>query len=238
MVKRIAAAFGHASSWTALTPSLIPRTWWMTAINVAVNAYAGQKVGELAYTLLNRNHQSPLPGRTPSRAHHPGRSRHSGFRIARPATQSVSRNVALLSLAGAGSAFALSRSIREQEDIAQRTNDHTVSVREHMFGYLVGELGWLSLDLASLGVNRFRQLLERRLHTRLPFMPELVITALSVSAIAFSSRKLISTILFRLAEEAVRSDFARPSLARRPTEPQRRIALFTRTLLHPGLSWS
>ena len=233
MVKRIAAAFGHASSWTALTPSLIPRTWWMTAINVAVNAYAGQKAGELAHALLNRNRQNtpaaPSRSQRPSQhyAQHPKHPSNStsptptGFRIARPATQSVSRNVALLSLAGAGSAFAISRSIREQEDIAQRTNDHTVSVREHVFGYIVGELGWLSLDLASLGMNRLRQRLERRLHTRLPFMPELVITALSMGAIAYSSRKLISTILFRLAEQAVRSDFARPSLTRRPSEPQR-----------------
>lgn len=218
MVKRIAAAFGHASSWTALTPSLVPRTWWMTAINVAANAYAGQKIGELAYALLNRNRQNTAGSSQPP---HPSQSHRIGFRIARPATQSVSRNIALLSLAGAGSAFAISRSVREQEDIAQRTNDHTRSVREHVFGYLVGELGWLSLDLASLGMNRFRRFLESRLHTRLPFMPELLITTLSAGAMIYSSRKLITTLLFRLAEEAVRSDFARPSLARRPSEPQR-----------------
>lgn len=179
----------------------------MTAINVAINAYGGQKIGELAYTVFRRKNRST--------------ESHPGFTIARPAAGNIGQNVALVSLASAGSAVAISRSIREQQDIAHRTGVQADPAKEQIIGYIVGELGWLGLDLLTLGINRTRKYFERRLRTRLPFIPELVVTSMSVGVILFSSRQLVSSVLFKLAEVAVRTDFAKPSLARRPKEPER-----------------
>lgn len=219
-MKRIAAAIGHATSWVALSPSLIPRTWWMTAINVGINAYGGQKIGEtahaIAHLLRERNYQEPLSTLAESykRAH-------------RAPELNFQRNTALLSLALAGSVFALRRSMKEQADISRRTGLHKDPAVEQLVGYLVGGIGWIGLDLLTLGTNRLRRFIEDRLSTRMPYIPEVVVTAASISLIVFSSRRLLTTVLYRIADGAVRTDFARPSLAKRPKEPQRTGSRFS-----------
>lgn len=219
-MKRIAAAFGYATSWLALSPSLVPRTWWMTAIDVAVNAYGGQKLAEVAHTVTYAvRHRQFAP--THNWAEH--------YKVARSVPeQHFQRNTALLSLAVAGSAIALSRSMREQADIAKRTGRHSDPATEQIAGYIVGGLGWLALDAITLAANHVRMRVEHRIHTVMPYLPDLLITAGSLGFIAFSSRRLLSAMLYRIADQAVRSDFARPSVAARPTEPERSGSRYSR----------
>lgn len=59
---RAGLVLGLGASWVSLSPSLVPRTWWMTAASVATNQLGGYALGVGLHNLGLRLGERPTPG--------------------------------------------------------------------------------------------------------------------------------------------------------------------------------
>nr|WP_272902159.1 alpha/beta-hydrolase family protein [Brevibacterium daeguense] len=186
---------------------MIPRTWWMTAVNVAANAFAGQKIAEAVESFLSplrRRRRVSLPTRPPEETEFHWRT-----------------NTLILAAAVTGTTVALDRSMVRQTEIGRLTGIHSDTTRQQLAGYVVGAAGWLAIDVLLALTESGRQLAVRRLRRRLPFLPEAVLSTAVLGLIAYTWRSVLSSTLNRIGSQAVISDFARPSISTAPPEPER-----------------
>ncbi|WP_349828398.1 alpha/beta-hydrolase family protein [Brevibacterium litoralis] len=218
-MKRIVAAAGQAGSWIALAPSLVPRTWWMTAINVTVNAFGAQKLAESLDRALGRlPHPWPPEGRratvsdtfeAPTGLSEAGRRRWK-------------RDTVLFVLAAGGSVLALRHSMDRQQEVTRLTGgpDSDPALKQFL-GYLAGLGGWFALDSLTSLSSYTRHVVERRVKKVLPFVPSVVISAGALALWWNSYRYVLTEVLRSLDARAVVSDFARVPGDAAPTEPER-----------------
>ncbi|GAA2005468.1 alpha/beta-hydrolase family protein [Brevibacterium samyangense] len=233
-MKRIVAATASAASWIALAPSLVPRTWWMTAVNVAVNAYGGQKAAEALDGLAGpalvraRSVRRYLRPEDPAAALDAALAPHTTDPATPPLGLSPAqarrwrRHTLALAVSAVGTALALHRSMDRQKEVTRLTGGlESDSELEQLLGYLVGLGGWWALGTAARLSAGSRRLLERRVKKLAPFVPSLLISAGAGLLWWSTYRWLLTGTLTSIAEKAVISDFARESTVVPPAEPER-----------------
>ena len=160
---------GLLASWAALTPSLVPRRWWMTAASVAAASAlasgAAQAVGagvRAVPGLLGRSRPAPVRDE----------------RGPRPGLRSTA-GAGVLGASAVGIGVSLAGSAREQSDVARVTGVGDAGDGDrihHLTGYGAGLIGWAVLDATGRVSRRLRARIGTRLRQRLPNVPPVIVT--------------------------------------------------------------
>ncbi|MCT2181232.1 hypothetical protein M3E18_11970, partial [Kocuria sp. p3-SID1433] len=135
---RAGLVLGLGASWVSLSPSLVPRTWWMTAASVATNQLGGYALGVGLHNLGLRLGERPTPGIR--RAAADFRSRTDP---ARRRGRLHPLTAAMIGGASAVTAAALARSAGAQRRTSELVETSDSGPRAHVIGYAVGTSWWL-----------------------------------------------------------------------------------------------
>lgn len=192
------------ATWAAISPSLLPRPWWVTAANVAIGQGAAHLVGTLAEFGLKRTLKAL--GKRPQD--------HVTARMRRRA------HLAL----GAGTVIATGLSVVNQGRQARlvgKNNDRGPVIAA--FGAAVGTLGYGSLLLAGEAIQFSIDGLSHQLRRWLPGLAAwpLATLALTLSAYALSDRVVFRRFIRNAsarAQQVNRTVFPGMSM---PWEPER-----------------
>lgn len=198
-------AGSQIASWIAMSPSLIPRTWWMTAISVGLSQTYGYGAG----SLLWRAAQAVTT--------------YTDLAVTMdPATRRRAQRVAGAVFFGL-TAFSWARMVRNQREISQRMEMGPKSRLEHLGGLATA----YAISGGLLLVYRGLRLTQHQVHRVLgPFLPRLVLPFVSSVVVGSGAYLLFDRMVYdrvvagsiRRAEEA--NNLMMPS-AVRPTEPER-----------------
>ena len=166
----------HVMSWVSLSPSFIPRTWWMTALNTGISQTFGYVVG--------------AAGTAAARA--VGRQLGIEIRIdeekARPATE------ILPWLMFGVSGLSWLRNLRAQTEIAGLMEARPIRSREHV----VGVVGGLALTAGLVSVGRGINAIATNLSSALkPVMPAPVAAAIGAGATATGTAFVLDKVVYR-----------------------------------------
>lgn len=192
------------ATWWAISPSLLPRPWWVTAANVAICQGVGHLGGSTLAWLVDRG--AGVVGRRPG-----------------PVLPEASVSTLHLALA-AGTAGATLFSLRRQGEQAQLIGvGGAWGRRNALIGAAVGTVGYGGLLLAGEGLRQSLTRMSRRLTRFLPlWLSWPVSVGLLFGALAVASdRVLVRRVLNRVsrqAEELNRVVFPGTS---QPWEPER-----------------
>lgn len=186
-------------TWVALSPSLIPRTWWMTAFNVGLCATYGYGLGLLLAALLRMA------------------ARRVGL-VVRARERSVLwlRRLWHLALVG-GTIFAWWQSVHSQARIAQRLGVPATQLWDQSLGLL----GGVALFGVLMLLARVLRLLGRAVGRLLrPFTPSIVASSASIVIVALlvgfvSNDVLYANFVESATEQAVKVNAETPP-GRRP----------------------
>lgn len=194
----------EAATWWAISPSLLPRPWWVTALNVAICQGVGHGAGTVVRFSITRSFD--LIGWRPRR------------RITER-THGVLHAV-MATITGTVTATSLWRQQR-QADLVNATYSRG---RQHAIaGVLVGTLGYGTLlligEAAELSIRRT----VRELNRWLPPMVSWPLGAALVSAIAIiaSDRLLVRRALNSIGRSAQERNLSVFPGSQMPWEPQR-----------------
>lgn len=205
---------GLLASWAALTPSLVPRRWWMTAASVAAASAlasgAAQAVGagvRAVPGLLGRSRPAPVRDE----------------RGPRPGLRSTA-GAGVLGASAVGIGVSLARSAREQSDVARVTGVGDAGDGDrihHLAGYGAGLIGWAVLDATGRVSRRLRARIGTRLRQRLPIVPPVIVTGALVVVTVRIYGWVLSRALARADTNAVIRSFATLGAGPGPVEPER-----------------
>ena len=212
-------AAGILASWAALTPSLVPRRWWMTGVSVATASAAASGVVQVTGAAVRMLGQDRRRGR--------GRLPHGIAALLRRAGATADAEAAeplrtlrraAVVAAAAGVAVSLRDSVRWQVDVARRTGVREASPVHHLAGYAVGLGGWAVLHGAGRLSRGLRRRLVASLARSLPIVPPaLVASAAALLVIRFYGW-MLAGVLARADQNAVIQSFAQLGVGAGPAE--------------------
>lgn len=191
--------------WAALSPSLLPRTWWLTALNVGISAAFGYAVGMFLAWVWSRV------------------TRLLGLEVTlRPGAGEWLRRIWVTVLV-VGTAWAWRESLRLQAEIARLVDAH----HQDQLSQALGILGGIALFLVILIVARLLLLAWRGL-TRLfrPVIPRFALSGALATVVLVALVLWSNQALYRqLMEEALSLSVARNATTAEgrtaPVEPER-----------------
>lgn len=195
----------EVATWWALSPSLLPRPWWITAANVAICQGVGHVVGAGSAWVLRKAHEAA--GRRPPTF---------------LTTASLnSTHVTLAVITAAATVQSLRRQGQQADLIGVRRGRR--GRRHALVGTAVGTFGYGTLLLLGDGLQQSVDHFSRRLGRFLPPWLSWPLAALTVGALAMvaSDRVLLRRVFARAAREAEmvnRAVFPGTSV---PWEPER-----------------
>ncbi|MGC5629232.1 alpha/beta-hydrolase family protein [Georgenia sp. Z1344] len=193
------------ATWVALGPSLLPRQWWMTAVNVGLSQAYGYLVGEGVV----------------------GVARGAG-RLARVSSDLSPRAERRVKAAwqgalgvGTGAAFLLS--LRRQREIAELADTAPVSAVGQAAGLAAGTAGFGAVLLAARATTAGAHAISPAVRR---VAPKVLVPALSTGIAAAgvlyaSDRFLVRRVLRRLAVQAKDQNARRAPGRSEPLEPER-----------------
>src|SRR5699024_798269 len=197
------------ASWAALTPSLVPRRWWMTGVSVATASAAASGVVQVtgaAVRMLGRNRRRGR-GRLPlGAAALPRRVGGPADAEAADPLRTLRRAAAVA--AAAGVAVSLRDSVRWQADVARRTGVREASPVHHLAGYAVGLGGWVVLHGAGRLSRGLRRRLVARLVRSLPIVPPALVAGAAALVVIRFYGWMLAGVLAQADQNAVIQSFA------------------------------
>lgn len=140
----------HMATWVALSPSLIPRTWWMTAFNVAASQTYGYVVGEASYGAVRR--AARAWGLTPRLTDQQLRRIKVGWQAA----------------LGVATATVWATSLRQQRSVSRAVNMRPFGERAQAVGIVAGTAGFGVVLLSARAVGQVATALRPVFGRRLP----------------------------------------------------------------------
>ena len=216
-VNRAGLVLGLGASWVSLSPSLVPRTWWMTAASVAANQLGGYALGVGLHNLGLR-----LTDR-PTRAIH--RAAADFRRRTDPARRRGRLHPLTAALIGGATAVTgavLARSAYAQERTSELVETRDGGPRAHVVGYLAGTSWWLGGVAFGWVMHWIRSTVAGGVRF---FSRDLVgpgIASLTgLAAVVLTNRLLISEIARRMVRRATVANRRWATGRRRPSEPER-----------------
>lgn len=214
---RAGLVLGLGASWVSLSPSLVPRTWWMTAASVATNQLGGYALGVGLHNLGLRLGERPTPGIR--RAAADFRSRTDP---ARRRGRLHPLTAALIGGASAVTAAALARSAGAQRRTSELVETRDGGPRAHVIGYAVGTSWWLGGVAFGWVMHWIRSTVAGgvRFISRDLVGPGLASVA-GLGAVALTNRLLIAQIARRMIRRATIANRRWADGRRRPAEPER-----------------
>ena len=209
-------AAGVLASWAALTPSLVPRRWWMTGISVATASAAAAGVaqtGRAAVRMAARGVRRRASGRIRGW----GRGRDHRLRNETGDALGLPRMAAVAGVV-AGVGVSLRDSVRWQADVARRAGVREASPLHHLTGYAVGLVGWALLHGAGQLSRGLRRRIVTRLVRRLPLVPPALMGAIAAAVAVRLYGWMVASALARADQNAVIQSFARLGVGAGPVE--------------------
>ncbi|WP_245579954.1 alpha/beta-hydrolase family protein [Brevibacterium album] len=207
---------GALASWAAVSPSLIPRRWWMTGVSVA-GAASATALGTRLALRGQRPWRCALGRLSPRLGDVAGRR---GVRLPADAPHPWLRGGVLV-LTAVGTGAALARASVRQQELSRLLRMRPEGEMQLLLGFAAGWLGWGGLEAAVRGVRRMRLRTARLLAARLPWIPSAVVTAAVMLWTLTMDRWLLGHALTRADHWAVMDSFARLGARPRPVEPER-----------------
>lgn len=216
-------AAGVLASWAALTPSLVPRRWWMTGISVATASAAASGVAQAsraAVRAAGRGARGQSRRRGLGGIHDLVRARAAGRPEGHRNALGLLRTAAAAGVI-AGVGVSLSDSVRWQADVARRTGVREASPLHHLSGYAVGLAGWAVLQGAGQLSRGLRRRLVARLVRHLPLVPPALVGAVAAAVALRLYGWMVAGALMRADQSAVIQSFARLGVGPGPAERAR-----------------
>lgn len=171
-------------AWVSLSPSLIPRTWWMTAFNLGVCLTYGYVLGSLLAWVGRRA------------------ARRIGLVVEVRALAARWLRRAWLGFLAVGTGLAWWRSVRLQDEIAGLVGVPAFPLRDQALGLVGGVVLFGLLILLGRGLVLLWRLLVRLLR---PVLPGIVAAGLSVAIVAWLVAFVSNDVLYtRFLESATR----------------------------------
>lgn len=220
---RAGVVLALGASWVSLSPSLVPRTWWMTAASVTMNQLGGYALGvglhNIGLRLSERGTDAPFAGTGLQRAAVRVRSETDPARRRgrlHPVTAALIAGAVLVTGA------AVLRSAQEQERTSELVETADGGTRAHLVGYAVGTSWWLG----GVGFGWVMYWIRSTVAGGVRFFSRDLVgpTAASVvglGAVALTNRLLIAQVARRMVRRATIANRRWATGRRRPTEPER-----------------
>ncbi|MFC7401285.1 alpha/beta-hydrolase family protein [Citricoccus sp. GCM10030269] len=166
----------HVMSWVSLSPSFIPRTWWMTSVAMGISQSLGYFVG--------------AAGRTAARGL--GRAVGVSVTVDQEKAAPVVRAVPWVMFGISGLSWL--HNLRAQAEIAGLMETRPIRTREHLVGVLGGLVLTTGLVSAGRGVNAIATSVSRGLK---PLLPEPVAAVVGISATATGTAFVLDKVVYR-----------------------------------------
>ncbi|GAB3076621.1 hypothetical protein CAQUA_10805 [Corynebacterium aquatimens] len=194
----------EAAAWSAVSPSLLPHPWWVTAANVGICQTAGHTVGTTVANVVDAV-QGQLGVRPPSKWRH---RLYMGTQIT-------------MSLATVGAYVSAARRRPEQAQLID--DSERASGLTYLGGIAAGSMGYGALLLIGEGIQIFADTFNKELRRWMPSYASwpLVVAGLGALGFLLGDKVVVRRILtnaYKNAEE-LNKEFL-PG-APRPVEPQR-----------------
>lgn len=218
-VEPTALTAGILASWAALTPSLVPRRWWMTGVSVATASAAASGVVQVtgaAVRMLGRNRRRGRGWLPLGAAALPRRVGGPADAEAADPLRTLRRAAAVA--AAAGVAVSLRDSVRWQADVARRTGVREASPVHHLAGYAVGLGGWVVLHGAGRLSRGLRRRLVARLVRSLPIVPPALVAGAAALVVIRFYGWMLAGVLAQADQNAVIQSFAQVGVGAGPAE--------------------
>lgn len=214
---RAGVVLGLGASWVSLSPSLVPRTWWMTAASVAANQLGGYALGVGLHNLALRLTDRPTPGIRRAAADFRRRTDPARRRgRLHPLTATMIGGAASITAA------ALVRSARDQRRTSELVETRDGGPRAHVVGYAVGTGWWLGGVAFGWVMHWMRHTVAGGVQF---FSRDLVgpgaASAAGLGAVALTNRLLLAEIARRMLRRATIANRRWADGRSRPTEPER-----------------
>lgn len=160
--------------WVALSPSLLPRVWWVTAVNVGVSLTYGYVIGDLLGRFFS------------------WLARRADLRVELNARSDWALRVLWLLLLVVASIAVWSRSVRQQHEIMLMAGVPRGGPTSQLVGVLVGVALFALLILIGRGILRLWRGVQRLIDRVLPrFLVPAAATALVAALILFVSNDVV-----------------------------------------------
>ncbi|MGM7671162.1 alpha/beta-hydrolase family protein [Microbacterium sp. A93] len=166
----------HIMSWVSLSPSFIPRTWWMTSAATGVSQTVGYVVGAAGA----------------SAARGLGRTLGVEVRIDEEKFRPVAESLPWVMFGISGLTWL--RNLRAQREIAGLMEFRPVRTREHVLGVAGGLALTAGLVTTGRGINAVAARLSRALN---PVMPDPVAAAIGATATAAGTALILDRVVYR-----------------------------------------
>lgn len=195
----------HVMSWVSLSPSFIPRTWWMTAVSTGFSQAFGYLVGAAGHGLAR------------------SAVRLTGAEIAVDSVRLQPMRERVPWVMAGISAVAWLRSVNRQAEICGLMETRPIPLKEHAYGTVMGAALGASLIQAGRALTAGGQAVSRVLRPALP-EPAAALAG-AVVAGAVTTLVLDKVVYRRLLERVSRAaqetnDLLLPGRFQ-PTEPER-----------------
>lgn len=198
-------AGAHVMSWVSLSPSFIPRTWWMTAASTAVSQTFGYVVGATGRALVRRA----------------GRALGVTVTVDPERIRPLERAAPWVMFGMSGISWL--RSLKAQAEIAGLMETRPIRTREHVLGVAGGVALTAGLVGVGRGINGVAATAGRVLK---PVLPAPVAAAVGAGATAAGTAFVLDKVVYRQLLERL-SKAAQETNARLlpgrvpPVEPER-----------------
>ncbi|MGC5614929.1 alpha/beta-hydrolase family protein [Georgenia sp. Z1491] len=199
------ASGAQIATWVALGPSLLPRQWWMTAVNVGLSQAYGYLVGEGTVAGVRgvgrlAKLRSDMSPRTERRV-----------------------KAVWQSALGVGTATAFLRSLRRQNEIAELAGTEPVTAAGHAGGLVAGTAGFGVVLLAARATTAGARAISPVVRRVAPkVLVPVLSTGIAATAVVYASdRLLVRRALRRLAVQAKDQNARRAPGRSQPAEPER-----------------
>lgn len=194
----------EAFTWAAISPSLLPRPWWTTALNVSISQGVGHGLMTFARFLVVRTAEI------------------AGIPLRPLSSTKFSRALHII-MAGT-TVVVTASSFHRQHTQAQLVSSPNKSGRDHaIVGLLVGTLGYGVILLVGESVQHSIQRVNKELRRWLPPVVSWPLASAAVAAAitVFSNRVLITRALNSIGQQAQEKNLSIFPGSIQPLEPER-----------------
>ncbi len=192
------------ATWGAISPSLLPHSWWAVAANVAICQGVGHAAGNLVNQTVARGVRSSGIVRDPRVGRWSNTALHWGMSIVTTATfiQSARRHAKQIAMVG---------------------GDDEFKVSESLIGITVGTLGYGAILATGEALQSVIDTAAELLGKRLPPVTSWPLAVLAAGGLftLFTDRLVIRSFLSRAYKQAEELDREFMQGADRPAEPER-----------------
>lgn len=199
------ASGAQIATWVALSPSMLPRTWWMTAINVGLSQAYGYVVGDGVATV----------GKGAARA----------TKVRSDLSPAAGRRLkgAWQAALGLGTARAFLMSLRRQREISELTGTQPIPALGHLGGLAAGTVGFGALLLTARATSAGARAIAPAVR---PVAPRILVPVVSTAiatagVVVLSDRLVVRRALRRLAVQAKEQNARMATGRSQPPEAER-----------------